>query len=176
MYKVKRVQKGLTFIEMSISLCILSILLSISVNTFNGLFEREELKNKIEEIYYFLKLAQSNAITQNKKIYVHFCNKRNTNEWRMGMTDLNFCDCFIENSCTFNGHEYVKSVANGSSLFVKKISFKNLSISYGQLRFHTNLGSITLISKNNISLRVNQGKLRLRICSPKKNRLGYPKC
>jgi type IV fimbrial biogenesis protein FimT len=169
-------RQGFTLIELMIALAVLAILLSIGVANYTGMFARQELTQTTERVYHFLRLAETEAISQNKKIYVHFCQKEGTQEWRMGMTDLDACDCFSLNSCSLSGNDKTEKLTNGKMVLVENAFSGDKQASYKPMRFSVNTGNVTLSDLDGNKLKVIQGVHRLRICSPDKAQLGYKKC
>jgi type IV fimbrial biogenesis protein FimT len=167
--------QGFTLIELMIALIVLAILLSIGVTNYTGLFARQELTQSVERLYHFLRLAETQAVMQNKQIYVHFCQYQDTQQWKMGMTDLTTCDCFSTSSCLLNGNNNVEKLSDGKMVF-SDINFTGEQASYKPMRFGVNTGNVTLSDLNGNQLKVIQGSNRLRICSPDKAQLGYKKC
>ena len=169
---------GLTLIELIISLAILSILMTIGIASYNGVFSQQALINRAEHIYHFLRLANTQAVKFNHKVYVKFCQLNTTDSWKMAMSAQSGCDCFTLNSCQLDGLEVIEDVADGRALFTSAtdITFTNEQASYSPMRFGINTGSITISGVNGLKLKVIQSTMRLRICSPEQDQLGYKKC
>ncbi|MEH6452631.1 MAG: GspH/FimT family protein [Psychromonas sp.] len=166
---------GFTLVELLITLLVLSVLLSIGVTNYTGLFSQQVLTQTAERVYHFLRLAETEAISRNKIIYVHFCQSQDTQQWKMAMTDLTACDCFSSSSCLLSGNDRVEELSDGKTLFAD-INFAGEQASYKPMRFHVNIGNVTLTDISGNQLKVIQGVYRLRICSPNKAQLGYKKC
>jgi type IV fimbrial biogenesis protein FimT len=171
-------KEGFTLLELLVAMLVLSILVTIGIPSYNRLFMQQTLIQKSESLYYFLRLANSESIKYNKRIYVHFCQKGTTNQWKMGMTDLDSCDCFTTNSCMLDGREVVKDLTDGKKILIKNgdISFSGSQASYAPMRFSVNTGAILLTDLSDNKLKVIQSSMRLRICSPDVKAMGYPKC
>ncbi|WP_435235117.1 GspH/FimT family pseudopilin [Psychromonas sp. PT13] len=169
---------GLTLIELMISLAVLAILMSIGIASYSGLFSQQALINRTERIYHFLRLANTQAVKFNHKVYVQFCQLSTTDNWKMAMSANSGCDCFTLNSCQLDGIEVIEDVADGKTLLTSAadITFSGEQASYSPMRFGINTGSITLSGTNGLKLKVIQSTMRLRICAPEKDQLGYKKC
>lgn len=169
---------GLTFFELTISLAILAILMTIGIASYSGTFSQQALINRSERIYHFLRLANTQAVKFNRKVYVKFCQSNTTDAWKMAMSAHSGCDCFTLNSCLLDGLEVIEDVADGKTLLTSAadITFSNEQASYSPMRFGINTGSITLTETHGAKLKVIQSTMRLRICSPEKEQLGYAKC
>jgi type IV fimbrial biogenesis protein FimT len=171
-------QKAFTLIEMLVTMAVLVILISIASQTYNHLFSQQALVASGERLYQFLRLANAESIKQNKKVYVHFCQNGTTAEWRMALSDNTSCDCFIQNSCLLSGSHQNVNLSDGKLVFTSAsdITFTGLQASYNSMRFTVNAGSITLNDNNNHKIKVIQSAMRLRICTPDSDQLGYKQC
>ena len=170
--------RGFTLIELMVTITVLLILVSVSVSNYSALMAERALIQKTEHLYHFLRLAKTQAIQDNQKIYVHFCQDGDTEIWKMAMADSADCDCYSATSCLVNGLNHVEQLSDGKILSAAKkdITFSGKKVSYKPMRFGVNAGSVTLHNSNGNKLKVIQGVMRLRICSPGKAQLGYQKC
>lgn len=171
-------QKGFTLIELLIAMSVLMILISIASPAYNQLFSKQALVASGERLFQFLGFAKSQSIKYNKKVYVHFCQQGSTQKWRMAMSEDTSCDCFVENSCVLNGAQHNVILSDGNLVFTSPsdITFTGLQASYNPMRFSVNAGSITLSDNNGYKLKVTQSVMRLRICTPESEQLGYKQC
>ena len=178
MGKFHRNITGVTLIELIVTLVVLGILISIGVNSYSGVFSQQELIQRTERLYHFLRLAKSQSIKHNKKVYVHFCQLNGTGMWKMAMAEGASCDCFSAYSCHVNGLEMVEDLADGKTIFTSPldVTFNGEQASFSPMRFSVNPGSVTLTDINGAKLKVIQSTMRLRICSPDQEQLGYKKC
>ena len=171
-------QSAFTLVELLLTVTITSILISVAVADYSAVFAQQTLQKKTEYLYHFLRLAKSQSVKYNKKVYVHFCSQGVHGKWSMAMSEFAVCDCFTANSCLLNGGEAVKQMSDGKTLFssASDITFNGLQASYSPMRFSVNAGSVTLTNRSGDKLKVIQSTMRLRICSPEVKRLGYEKC
>jgi len=171
-------QSAFTIIELLITLTVLMILISVATPAYNYLFSQQALVASGERLYQFLRLASVESKKQNKKIYVHFCQRGTTQEWAMALSENSSCNCFIENSCLVNGLQQRTTLSDGNlvSTFADDITFSGLQASYNPMRFTVNAGSITLTDGSGYKLKVIQSSMRLRICTPDSDQLGYKQC
>lgn len=178
MRKYHHTMIGFTLVECLLTLAVVSILTSIAVNSYSGIFAQQALVQKSERLYHFLRFAKSQSIKYNKKIYVHFCQLGNSGRWKMAMTDLSSCDCFVAHSCLFDGLAMGDELSDGKTLFTSAadITFNGNQVSYSPMRFSLNAGSVTLTDVTGAKLKVIQSTMRLRVCSPDQAQLGYAKC
>lgn len=172
------IDRGFTLIELLVSLTVLMILISVSLSNYGPMFAQRALIQKTEHLYHFLRLAKTQAIQDNKQIYVHFCQFENTDIWKMAMTDSASCDCFTANSCLLNGNSKVVQLTDGKKLLASPsdITFSGQQASYRPMRFGVNAGSVTLHDNSGGKLKVIQSSMRLRLCSPDTAQLGYEQC
>lgn len=182
--------KGFTLIELLFTIFILSILVVIGIPSYHRFFSQQALIQQTEKLYQFLRLAHSEAIKQNQKMYVHFCKSDTSNQWRMALTKQANCDCFIINSCLLtdindeNGRAVIDVLADGNKVTLASskgsqtdnITFVGDQASYGPMRFSVNSGSIILTDLNGSQLKVIQSTTRLKICSLGSSKFGYSKC
>lgn len=186
---MKRIN-GFTLIELIITMLALSILIVIGVPSYTKFFSQQALTQQTEKVYHFMRLANSEAIKQNQKMYVHFCKSDTSEEWRMAMTKQASCNCFAANSCLLtdvddtNGREVIEVLADGKKVKLTTlvnaedddIRFIGDQVSYSPMRFSVNAGSITLTDLNESKLKIIQSISRLKICSPGSAKLGYSAC
>ena len=171
-------QRAFTLIELLITMTVLVILMTVANQSYQHLFARQALVSSAEKLYQFLRLANEESIKQNEKVYVHFCQNGTTPEWRMALSDSNSCDCFVENSCSLNGLQHNAIMADGKYVFTSSadITFSGSKVSFNSIRFSVNAGSVKLKDNNDNSIKVIQSAMRLRICTPNSDRLGYQQC
>jgi type IV fimbrial biogenesis protein FimT len=90
--------RGVTLIELLITIVVLGILAAIAAPTMNDMFERRRLIGAAEAVYDILIMARSEAIKQSRDTYVR-PRGVGTNDWCFGASDLPNpsvtvrCDC-----------------------------------------------------------------------------------
>ncbi|WP_022940879.1 GspH/FimT family pseudopilin [Psychromonas hadalis] len=171
-------QSAFTLIELLISMAVLMILISVASQSYNRLFAHQALTASGERLYQFLRLANSQSVKYNKKVYVHFCQQGTTDRWMMALSEQSACDCFTDNSCLLDGLQQRAELSDGKlvSTSVDDITFNGLQASYNPMRFSVNAGSVILKDNNGYKLKVIQSTMRLRICTPNGPQLGYKQC
>ncbi len=174
----RRKNIGFTLIELLISVCIVARLVVITTSSYSGIIARQALLDNTDRLYFFLRLANTQSVKQNEKVYVHFCQFENSTKWDMAMTTLPACDCFTADSCLLNGVEKIKELTDGKvlSASASDITFSGQQASYSPMRFSVNAGSVTLTNSLGQKLKVIQSTMRLKVCAPDKAQLGYEKC
>jgi len=148
----------------------------MGVISYQGILANQTLTARAEKVFYTLQLAQSEAIKRNKKMYVHFCQQ--VNQWKMGLSETAYCDCFTQLGCQLDGVQRVFSLADGKRVFMddNAITFSKQQASFNPLRFSVETGHITLTNNQHNSLSIIQSATRLRLCSPSGDKLGQPQC
>lgn len=169
---------GFTLIELLVTLVVLGILMAIGTSSYSSLLSQQTLLHKTERLYHFLRLAKSQSIKDNKQIYVRFCPLDNSGAWKVAMTYHSLCDCLDSASCLLNGVEVSENLSDGKTLSIiaADLNFADMQASYSPMRFSVISGSVTFTDTNGDKLKVKQGSMRLSICSPTQNILGYKKC
>ena len=179
---LKTIQKhnvsGLTLLELLITLAIVLILIPMGVSNYKQILAQHYLIQSTENLFHFLNLAKSQAVKDNKKIYIHFCQFGTEPIWKIAMSDLSDCQCFTKNSCLLNGREIIQDLSDGKRLFVSsnQVTFGSKQASFSPMRFATNSGSVTIVNAYNQKTKVIQSAMRARICIPDAAKYGYPKC
>ena len=170
------INKGFTLFELIISLLILGLISVVGISSYKALIANQALTSRIDQIYYTLQFAKSEAIKRNKKIYVQFCNQQQS--WKIGISESSHCDCFTQGSCQLSGIEKIQDAADGQILLIddEAITFTSNQTSYDTMRFSVETGSLTLKNSEGNSLSIIQSAMRMRVCSKEKAQLGYPKC
>lgn len=171
-------QSAFTLIELLVTVALVAILISVAFADYSHVFAKQALQKKTEHLYHFLRLAKSQSVKYNKKVYVHFCAQGITGKWAMAISEFSSCDCFTANSCLLNGLEQVDTLSDGQIIFISAsdITFVGKKITYSPMRFSVNAGSVVLNDHYGHKLKVIQSSMRLRICSPDIKQLGYDKC
>jgi len=113
--------KGYSFIEVIIILGIIGIIASIAISSYSNSISTTHLKNTANQIYSDLKLAKSEALKQNKTIFVSFSGN-NTN-WCYGVNEDSPCNCNEKNSCQLYDVEKVVSSDELNNIQLQKAKF-----------------------------------------------------
>ncbi|MGL4269392.1 MAG: prepilin-type N-terminal cleavage/methylation domain-containing protein [Plesiomonas sp.] len=167
-------QKGLTLIELLVTLTVASILLAVAIPSYENIRKAQEIRNNTEIIFGFVDQVMQKAKQSNKK--VSFFLSENNGSWCMGASDSSSpsCDCVANiSSCKVNN---VPAIINDIS---SSVSFHGLDGS----RYFEFFGMRNSMLAGNISVSNDYGvaKLlfsrngRIRVCS-ENNIGGYAPC
>ncbi|MDG1733512.1 MAG: GspH/FimT family protein [Thalassotalea sp.] len=89
--------KGLTLIEVLITILIISILAGVAGPSFLRSFETRKLVSATEQLYSNLQLARSESLARSSNIYVRLTGS-GSNSWRYGISETSNCDPSLSNS------------------------------------------------------------------------------
>jgi prepilin-type N-terminal cleavage/methylation domain-containing protein len=159
--------RGLTLIELLISLTIVGILIMAAVPTFISMYQEYRLGTNIQNVYYVLQYAKSAAIKNNQTIYVNF---NNGTAWCYGMKANSTCDCTQANNCTLGTY----SAPTTQDISLSTTGLNNNTLQFDGTHGSASTSTITFtLGSNTISVSI--GALgNMRICSNQIS--GYPTC
>ncbi|QMT59545.1 GspH/FimT family protein [Legionella sp. PC997] len=86
---------GFSFLELLITVIILVIITSIAFPAYTNFMNQKRVRTGTEELYNFIKIAQSEALTTKNTYYLSF----SPTTWCYGLSDTAPCDCTVVNSC-----------------------------------------------------------------------------
>ncbi|MBY4678235.1 GspH/FimT family pseudopilin [Marinobacterium arenosum] len=169
-------QRGLTLLELLISIAVLAILLAVVVPDMSSFWERNRLISAAEAVYSHTQLARSAALARNQDIFIKFGNTGSA-DWCMALSEDNNCDCTDGSNCT---------LTNMPAAQLAGSDFSNISLSTDftgndsaiEVPRGTALegGTVTLSSPvSGFSVQVQLNLLgRVKICSDTESR--FPAC
>ena len=154
---------GFTFLQLLITLSIITILLLVGLPNLTSVVQSNRLKSAVHLFYSNMQFARAEAIRGGDDVYVNF--NAGTN-WRYGINKSSSCNCMVANSCMMDGIEKVvtssdfPSVSMSISGFVGNLQFERMrGILVG------NGGTITFsLGSKSIQVQINSLG-RMRICS-----------
>lgn len=111
--------KGLSLLELLISLTIVGILVSVGGPAFVQYNDERKLKGAAEAAYFLLQQSRSIAIAKGTNVTVDFVAGSN---WCIGVSDSGTCTCSTSNSCTVEGLELVLSSSDYSGVGMEQLS------------------------------------------------------
>ena len=106
MLRILRTTQGISLIELLVILTITAILITIAAPTFTTLNQNYHLTTAAESLYNTLQYARSEAVKQNKTIYVTF---QTGDNWCYGVNTLSACNCSTPNSCNLGTTNTLKT-------------------------------------------------------------------
>jgi len=157
--KIKQAS-GFTLIELMIMIAIIGILASIAMPSFQGMIERNSLKEAVEGLKSDMTFARTEAIKLSQNVVVSR-STGNAGAWCYGLNVGASCDCNTANACslkTISGGRYSNqinmnvAVANNSTF-----SFRRGTIGADGITFSTGNYSLRVLF-NNVG--------RVRVCVP----------
>jgi len=169
--KIKQAS-GFTLTELMIIVAIIGILASIALPSFQGMIERNTLKEAVEGLKSDLMFARTEAIKQSKNVTV----SRKTGDagaWCYGLNVGGTCDCNVANACS------IKTVqGSGFSAIINMDAAATNNSTFSFRRGTIGANGITL-STSKYSIRtVFSDAGRVRTCSPDSSKAvgGYDAC
>jgi type IV fimbrial biogenesis protein FimT len=165
--KPLRMHKGLSFIELILVMVIVAILAAIAIPHFLAQTQQHRLVTNIEGLYYNLQFARSEALKQNRSVYVSF---QTGSAWCYGLNAGSACNCNNPSSCSLGSYTPTASLTTLSLSGLNNIVFES---SRGTANA---AGTITLtVSGGTLSVGIDVGNLgNLQLCSNTIS--GYPTC
>lgn len=103
-------QRGFTFLEILATLAVASVILSVGVPAMGQMLAKHRLEAAATELRLNLLQARSQAIAQDRTIYVSFASTGN--QWSYALGDSNACTPDAIKDCTVNG---ISSVFSGAA-------------------------------------------------------------
>jgi type IV fimbrial biogenesis protein FimT len=102
--------KGLTLVEIMITLSVMIILIAIALPNFKNFLAANQLKSLSQTFVQDLKWAQNLALKNNTRVYV---NVRTGSSWCYGISDSSSsCNCSADTNCTVGGTKKIVSINN----------------------------------------------------------------
>ena len=91
-------QHGVTLIELIVTLVVLGVLVSIAAPSFRSIRDVNRVKAAAEAVYAHLQFARSEAIKQNRDLFVQVTPGYSSygEDWCLGIADFSGCDCMEE--------------------------------------------------------------------------------
>ena len=168
--------RGLTLLELLITMAVLSILLAVAAPSFQSIFENNKMQRLANELHGFVLQGKSEAVLRRERLWAHIImsgGSSNDGNWRIELTNNE-----MEGSGTvlllLSGARY-KGIAVTPSYLSDQISFDDVygRPSSGNIRFHP-------VGQSSKALKLISYHLsaRVRVCSDnnKAEFFGYSTC
>lgn len=186
-------QKGITLIELMLTIAVLAILAATALPSFIDSIERHRLIGAAETIYSELQYARSEAISRSSDTFINFTRIGDTT-WCFGISAASGCDCTTTDptsgsSCrlSLNGTNVLKVVSSADYPGVRMTeapAFSNPSPNtetrFEYVRGTAKAGTVVMKSPGGREIRITVSLLgRIRLCSPSdaaRNVAGYGSC
>jgi prepilin-type N-terminal cleavage/methylation domain-containing protein len=179
--KIEVRQRGVTLIEMSVTLLVLAVIVVVAVPSFRGMYERRRVVAAAEQVYNQLRLARSEAIKRSAEVHASFSDNDSVN-WSFGISDdAVTCDSTAAlgtaNDCTLDidGTDVLEAFSSEDYPNVS-MTFSSASIDFDPIRGTAQSLTVSLVSGDYwAQVRVSPlGAVRL--CSPDGSVWGMPAC
>ncbi|MCX2758993.1 GspH/FimT family pseudopilin [Vibrio sp. Sgm 22] len=163
--------RGFTFLELLITISVLSILLAVAAPSFSSVSETVKMQRLAAELNGFMMQAKSEAVMRNTDLWAHFLmngNSNDTGDWKIELTEFD-----VPNTgtaiLTMEGGSFrnVDFTVNYSSEQIK-FSGVNGKAKDGHLLFDMNSKPLKLITYS--------ASGRMRICGVEGDFYGYQPC
>jgi len=178
--------KGFTFIELMITIVVLTVLVSMSMPLFD-VFDQRRLAAAGEAIYSDLQFARSEAIKQSRDMFVRV-SSNGGRDWCLGVSENANCDCTVTDPTAAKA--CVLSADGSDNLLLKTLhstDFNGAIMDAADFDFPFDgvRGMLVGVNNNTIKLHSEKGRQlnvivsrmgRVRICSPNIDIQGYPPC
>jgi len=195
-------QKGFNLIELMFAVLIMAITVNYATPAVQTFTEKNELKQAAERVYHYYRYARSEAIKQNKPLYLMYSGD-GSNAWSFGLSKNQNCvptdlisdpaPCKIDTSSGLNNSstiEVIKSVINGNAgsdyngvtmslANSTGTSVTNLELELDPIRGSSTAAGIVLATTNGWKLKTTISPLgEIQICVPSGSppMVGYRAC
>lgn len=177
---IRRSQRGLTLIELLITVVVLGIVAAYGVPNMTGFFEKQRVSGAAHTFLSDIQFARAEAIKQNQEVEI----KLIPAQWCYGVDDdlSSSCSCTTAGStnCTVNSNNYFTSgtgfpnVAASTSLAA---SGGVSTITFDPVRGTLSPNGTVNFSSGDYSINVIWGSIgRARLCATAGNSWGYDAC
>lgn len=163
--------RGLTLMELMVTVAIMAILLVLAVPSFNAFLARGRVSGAAETLAQDLQLAKSEALRRNADVRLSFSAGT---AWCYGtIAAPNACDCTVANSCT------LRRTDNGAFAGVTMAAptFAANTATFTASQALANAGTVEFTHPNAGTLRVSLGAAgQVSICSTSGGLGHHPAC
>lgn len=95
-------KKGLTLLEVLVTLLVLSILVALTVPSLRSLTEENRLRNAAEDLYHNMQYVRAKAVAEQLNVVTHFTTG---SSWCYGFNKNSACDCANLAACDLGGKQ-----------------------------------------------------------------------
>lgn len=163
--------RGMTLIEMIITISVISILMLIAVPTTMTIISNAHLKSISNGLFSKLQLIRSQAIKKNAPVNVDLLSGT---VWCYGFSTTGACNCNVASSCLYNGTEYVVASQSDENITMSLAGIATDFSFSGNQGVTSSSGTITF-SNPDYAISIVISRLgRIKMCSA--NVAGYLAC
>lgn len=168
--------KGLTLVELLVSIAIASLLASIAVPAFSEMLDHSRLRGAADNLQTAFRHAHGESIKRGIAISISVNEGIDGSVWCYGYREDAACDCFSETSCVVDGalratrHSDYQDIALDTTHARFSFQPKRMTVTSGHVAFIAKSGKQIWVVANGIG--------RIKTCSPSGATYlsGYPKC
>lgn len=180
-YRPVKRSRGFTLIELIVAMTVLAIIVGYVMSSFSGMLARQRLQAAAENLYDYLTLARTEAISRNNVVYVSVISGT---AWCFGMDDSAGCTCNTSNDCQIDGATRVTNNDAYSGITLTSVGAGLNQFSYNERRGMPQNTAGTASVSGNITFTNSQGDSltlqlnsvgRLKLCTSTSFR-GYAAC
>ena len=113
-------QKGLTLLELLVTIAIIGIVITIGAPSMLETQKSIKLKGAVEVNYFAFQQARSEAISAGADVTLSFTAGTN---WCVAISDVGDCDCNTANACTINGVEQIVKANDFTNITMENLNF-----------------------------------------------------
>lgn len=123
--------RGFTLIELLVAMTVLAVVLGFVMSSFSGMLARQRLQAAAENVFDYLTLARTEAISRSTALHVSIASGAN---WCVGLDATSACTCSTANDCQLDGSEKKISYDNFSGISVSSVTSALQQFSYDPRR------------------------------------------
>lgn len=160
--------RGLTLLELLVTLAIVAVTLTLALPSFGGILARHRLKAAAEQLSADLGELRLMAAQRGQALHLHL---QPGAQWCYALATVSGCDCRVAQSCQ------LKTVRSADHPGVTLLAGANLRVDARNVGLSQDGGQALLQGSEGAQLRVGLTPLgRPKVCAPGAAVPGYPGC
>ncbi|RDV29326.1 prepilin-type N-terminal cleavage/methylation domain-containing protein [Alteromonas aestuariivivens] len=168
-------QRGLTLMELMITLALTAILLMTAIPSYTDYQRKQALRGSLSQLYFLFRKAQNLALAHQKPVYAVI---QTQNSWCIGLTEEPDCDCRVERHCQVEGESWQVSAPAPMRVTLDSLTFANHRTRFDPVhgRAYGYAGTLILSDGQRKGKIVINNLGRVRMCMSQGLLGGYPSC